>query len=110
MTLPSPESPPESRDPAARFEAWVRAHHAAVYRSAWRITRNGADAEDVAQQVFVHVLQRIARPEWANVADPAPKLRWLAVKTALGFRREAANRRRREEVRAMETSEVRGAG
>src|SRR5215831_9972406 len=105
MTSRPLDSSRESGAPAVRFEAWVRAHHAAVYRSAWRITRNGADAEDVAQQVFLQVLERIARPEWSDVADPGPRLRWLAVKTALGARRGEANRRRREEIRAMETSE-----
>ena len=103
-SLPS-EPPRERRDTIARFEAWVVAHHAAVYRSAWRITRNGADAEDVAQRVFLHVFERLDRPEWTNAADPGDKLRWLAVKTALDFKRGETNRRRREEVRAMETSE-----
>ena len=103
-SLPS-ERPRETRDAVARFEAWVVAHHAAVYRSAWRITRNGADAEDVAQRVFLHVFERLERPEWTSAADPGDKLRWLAVRTALDFKRGEANRRRREEARAMETSE-----
>lgn len=105
MTSLSSEPPREPRDAAARFEAWVVAHHAAVYRSAWRITRNGADAEDVAQRVFLHVFERLDRPEWTHAADPGDKLRWLAVRTALDLRRGEANRRRREEARAMETSE-----
>jgi len=103
-SLPS-ERPRETRDAIARFEAWVVAHHAAVYRSAWRITRNGADAEDVAQRVFLHVFERLERPEWTSAADPGDKLRWLAVKTALDFKRGETNRRRREEARAMGTSE-----
>src|SRR5262249_31056502 len=107
-SLPS-DLPRGSRASATRFEAWVSAHHSAVYRSAWRITRNGADAEDVAQKVFLQVLERIARPEWTDVADPGYRLRWLAVKTALDLRRGEANRRRREEERAMETSEAQSA-
>ncbi|HET6163969.1 MAG TPA: sigma-70 family RNA polymerase sigma factor [Planctomycetota bacterium] len=103
-SLPS-ERPRETRDTVARFETWVVAHHAAVYRSAWRITRNGADAEDVAQRVFLHVFERLGRPEWTSAADPGDRLRWLAVRTALDFKRSEANRRRREEARAMETSE-----
>jgi RNA polymerase sigma-70 factor (ECF subfamily) len=108
MTSLPPASPPGRPDPASLFEGWVRSHHAAVYRSAWRITRNGADAEDVAQRVFVAVLRRLTRhelPEWTNGAEVGDRLRWLAVKTALDFRRGEANRRRREEARAMETSE-----
>jgi len=108
MTSLPPASPPGRPDPASLFEGWVRAHHAAVYRSAWRITRNGADAEDVAQRVFLDVLRRLTRhelPEWTNGAGVGDRLRWLAVKTALDFRRGEANRRRREEARAMETSE-----
>jgi RNA polymerase sigma-70 factor (ECF subfamily) len=108
MTSLPPASPPGRPDPASLFEGWVRSHHAAVYRSAWRITRNGADAEDVAQRVFLDVLRRLTRhelPEWTNGAEVGDRLRWLAVKTALDFRRGEANRRRREEARAMETSE-----
>jgi RNA polymerase sigma-70 factor (ECF subfamily) len=109
MTSRPSDPLPGRLDAASLFEGWVRSHHAAVYRSAWRITRNGADAEDVAQRVFLDVFRRLTRhelPEWTNGAEVGDRLRWLAVKTALSFRRGERNRRRREEARAMETSEA----
>lgn len=39
-----------------QFESLVREHHTAVYRSAFRLLPDAADAADVAQDVFVRVL------------------------------------------------------
>ena len=87
-----------------RFERWVRDHHAAVYRSAWRIVRDADDARDVTQEVF---LQALRRPdEIARALSPERLLRWLAVKTALSHRRGDRNRRRREEEAAMQRPET----
>ncbi len=76
------------------YARWVEDHHAAVYRAALRIVRSAADAEDVAQQVFVRALADRARLERAD--DVSAVLRWLAVKTALLHLRTESRRRERE--------------
>ena len=43
------------------LEAIFREHHGAVYRAAYRITGNAADAEDVLQTVFTRLLRRNRR-------------------------------------------------
>lgn len=42
----------------SEFERVFRAHHGLVFRTAYRITGNAADAEDVAQTVFLRLLRR----------------------------------------------------
>ncbi|MSR47390.1 MAG: sigma-70 family RNA polymerase sigma factor [Planctomycetes bacterium] len=85
------------------FERWVRDHHAAVWRSAWRVVRNAADASDVTQEVFAQAWRRAA--EVARTDSPAAYLRWLAVKTALAQLRGSHHRRHREEEHAMQRPE-----
>ncbi|MFB3814193.1 MAG: RNA polymerase sigma factor [Terriglobales bacterium] len=43
--------------PAAGVEALFLAHHERVLRAAYRITGRMSDAEDVAQSVFMHLIQ-----------------------------------------------------
>jgi RNA polymerase sigma-70 factor (ECF subfamily) len=50
ITVPS-EVPSE-------FERVFRAHHGLVFRTAYRITGNAADAEDVSQTVFLRLFRR----------------------------------------------------
>ena len=40
------------------FERVFRAHHGLVFRTAYRITGNAADAEDVSQTVFLRLFRR----------------------------------------------------
>ena len=42
------------------FERVFRAHHGLVFRTAYRITGNAADAEDVSQMVFLRLFRREA--------------------------------------------------
>src|ERR1039457_3784945 len=42
----------------SEFERIFRAHHGLVFRTAYRITGNAADAEDVSQTVFLRVFRR----------------------------------------------------
>jgi RNA polymerase sigma-70 factor (ECF subfamily) len=42
----------------ARLEAFWNEHSAAVFRAAWRVTGNPADAEDVLQTVFLRLARR----------------------------------------------------
>lgn len=81
------------QDPAALFAA----HHAAVYRTAYRITGQAEDAEDVLQTVFLQVLRFAERDELAN---PGAYLRRLAINTALNLVRQ--RRRRPTETLAPE--------
>lgn len=48
---------PLPRPPEA-LEAVFAQHHAAVFRAAYRVTGNAADAEDVLQTVFLRLLRR----------------------------------------------------
>jgi len=89
--------------PAKDFEALVHAHHAEVYRAARRIVASDADALDVAQQVFLRVLE--GKAELAGAREPVRVLRWLAARTALAQLRAAATRREKEEVHTMEREE-----
>jgi RNA polymerase sigma-70 factor (ECF subfamily) len=80
--------PTRTIDPAALFAA----HHAEVYRTAYRITGQAEDAEDALQTVFLQVLRFAAASDLAN---PAGYLHRLAVNTALNQLRQ---RRRRPTV------------
>jgi len=84
----------------ASYEALVRAHHAAVYRSAHRVLRHPAAAEDVTQDVFLRVLDgRLGLGK--DPAEARGVLCWWAVRTAWNQRRGEARRVAREEEHAM---------
>lgn len=61
------------------------AHHAMVFRTAYRVTGNAGDAEDVLQTVFLRLLRRPA--EAAMVGNVASYLHRAAVNTALDVMR-----------------------
>ena len=85
------------------FEELVRRHHALVYRTAWRLVRDDADAQDVAQEVFLRLARSPRdRAPLADARSPEAVLRWLAVRGALEHLRDARHRRDREEDYAME--------
>lgn len=50
----------------------VAAHHAAVYRYAYRLAGSAHDAEDLTQQTFL-----IAQQKLGQLRDPAKALSWL---------------------------------
>lgn len=72
-------------DTAALFAA----HHAAVYRTAYRITGRAEDAEDVLQTVF---LQLVRRTDAAEIENPGGYLHRQAVNTALNVLRHRRSR------------------
>ena len=63
------------------LELAFRAHHALVFRTAYRITGNAADAEDVLQLVFLRLLRRKGAAE--TVDHEESYLRRAAVNASL---------------------------
>jgi RNA polymerase sigma-70 factor, ECF subfamily len=63
------------------LEQAFRAHHGLVFRTAYRITGNAADAEDVLQTVFLRLLRK---PEQVEAMENAESyLRRAAINAAL---------------------------
>jgi RNA polymerase sigma-70 factor (ECF subfamily) len=60
---------------------FFRAHHGLVFRTAYRITGNAGDAEDVLQTVFLRMLRRGGSAE--PVENPETYLRRAAINAAL---------------------------
>ena len=65
-------------------------HHAMVYRAAWRVTGNAADAEDVLQTVFLRLAGREA--DSAELDNPEAYLRRAAVNASLNLLDQRARR------------------
>jgi len=63
------------------LELAFQAHHGLVFRTAYRITGNVADAEDVLQIVFLRMLRR--EPQAEAVDNQASYLRRAAINAAL---------------------------
>jgi RNA polymerase sigma-70 factor (ECF subfamily) len=73
------------------FEALFQTHSQLVFRTAFAITLNRQDAEDVLQSVFVKLLQRGLTPELRQ--QPARYLHRAAVNTSLNVLRSRKRRR-----------------
>lgn len=84
--------------PPEALEAIFREHHGNVFRTAYRITGNAADAEDVLQTVFMRLLRREEQPDLSNSAGSY--LHRAAVNAALD------TLRRRKRARAVDLDEV----
>ncbi len=67
------------------FERSFRAHHGMVFRTAYRITGNAADAEDALQTVFLRLMHRSESAE--SVKSQESYLRRAAVNAALDILR-----------------------
>lgn len=78
------------------FDQLVAAHLPAVWRVLFRILRDGADAEDVAQEVFLAAWQNL--PTFRGEAKFGTWLHRIAVSRALNHRGRAAERMRRAGV------------
>lgn len=89
------------------FERLVREHHAAVYRSAWRLLRSHDDALDVAQKVFLLALE--GKIDMAAANDVRALLSWTAVKNAMTLLRGRERARLRENDHAMNRRTVESA-
>lgn len=88
-----------ARPTPTAFADLVRDHADAVHRSALRICRDAAAADDVTQDVFVRVLQgKVPLP---GEAGPRAALCWLASRLALNHLRAARRRLTHEDHAAM---------
>ena len=77
---------------ASAFTELVRRHQRAVYRVAYALTRNGSDADDLAQETFVRAYQAIGR---FRVGEPLHP--WLSrIATNLAFSLFRRRKRRPE--------------
>jgi len=103
LTVPPEPAPPESaaaapREPCA-FEALYRAHYRHVYAITLRMTCDPSRAEDVAQEVFVRVWQKL--PGFRGESALSTWIHTVAVRTTLEHLRNESRR----EARVMTTDE-----
>jgi RNA polymerase sigma-70 factor (ECF subfamily) len=73
------------------LEATYREHATAVLQTAYRVTGNAADAEDVLQTVFIRLARRKRSPDFAHGA--LPYLRRAATNAALDVIQSRRSRR-----------------
>lgn len=81
-------------------------HGAMVYRLAYRVLGNQADAEDAAQEVFIKLL-RARRSTATQVTDERGWLAVTALNLARNLRRGEHNRKRREAAWAVQSLQLR---
>jgi RNA polymerase sigma factor (sigma-70 family) len=88
------------RSAAERFEALIEPHFAALYRTAYRLSRSVHDAEDLVQEVCVRAFPRLAELERIDYVG-----HWLY---CVMYRVFIDSRRRYEQkhVRALEGAEA----
>ena len=68
------------------LESAYQAHHSMVYRTAYRVTGNSSDAEDVLQTVFLRLMKRDDAA--APLEQPEGYLRRAAVNASIDLLRE----------------------
>ena len=56
----------------ADFERWIQSHREALYRRAYQLTRNAADAEDLVQETFLRACAR-----WEQLMREETTVAWL---------------------------------
>ena len=92
LSVSSPIPPPEDQPQYSqqRFAMLYDTYHPMVYRTAFRVTGNASDAEDVMQTVFVRAMKR----DIGEIEQPESYLRRAAVNAAIDLirsrQREAA--------------------
>jgi len=77
--------PPPKAVAADALEGLYRRHHEMILRTAYRLTRNLGDAEDVLHSVFVRLMQR--EMPFGEDINPGPYLHRAAVNAALDILR-----------------------
>lgn len=104
LALPLPrEGPvPQPMPTGLALEQIYERHHGIVFRVAYRITGNAADAEDILQTVFLRLLGRGGGAE--PLAQPESYLRRAAIHAAIDLIRERRTRGERDAQAPQETS------
>ena len=107
MPLPAHVLPMNPESPRAGLHTLFEEHHQRVFRAAYRVTGNAADAEDALQTVFLR-LARHAEPDLRP--SPGSYLHRAAVNAALDVVRSRASAKserleQASEVRAPESQE-----
>lgn len=64
-------------------------HHGLIFRTAYRITGNAADAEDVLQTVFMRLLSKA--PDHLRLDEPESYLRRAAINASIDLLRQRKN-------------------
>jgi RNA polymerase sigma-70 factor (ECF subfamily) len=88
------------------LEALFREHSRLVFRTAYYVTRSAADAEDVAQGVFLHLLNRGVPPGLRN--NPKGYLYRCAINLSLSAVRSRDRRAQAEAAQAELTERADG--
>jgi RNA polymerase sigma-70 factor (ECF subfamily) len=79
----------------AAFEKLMRAHQRTIHSLTFRMTGSMADAEDLAQETFIHAFQRIA--EFRGDAAFSSWLYRIAVNKCLNWRQRERRQEQREQ-------------
>ena len=82
------------------FEEIFREHHQLIYRTAYSVTGNRQDAEDVLQTIFVRLLKRELPPDLWN--NPKAYLYRAAVNVSLSVLRTRSRQRLAGDVEDLE--------
>ena len=90
---------PGDRDATSSFENFIRPHFDALYRRAYRLTLNAADAEDLVQDVCVR-----AYPHLAEIQALENPRAWL-MRVLYRLFVDLARHRKRSPFRPMSTTE-----
>ncbi len=98
VQLPAHAPPPQPGPPGATVGELFEQHHSRILRTAYRITGNSTDAEDVLQTVFVRLVRREEDVDLS--AGAASYLHRAAVNAALDLLRA------RKRARAVDLDEV----
>lgn len=98
VQLPAHAPPPQPGPPGATVGELFEQHHSRILRTAYRITGNSTDAEDVLQTVFVRLVRREEDVDLS--AGAVSYLHRAAVNAALDLLRA------RKRARAVDLDEV----
>lgn len=96
MTEEPPAAPPPIPDPGATLQELFEEHNRLIFYTAYRVTGNATDAEDVLQTIFLRLLNR--PPESLDTAKAGGYLRRAAINASLDLIRS----RKRSRLVAMD--------
>ena len=102
-----PDPAPSSlRDDQEAFESLIREHQKMIHALCYRMTGSLADAEDLAQETFIHAYRSFA--EFRGQAKVSSWLYRIAINLCLNWRKRVARQARVHEEFAKEAGSGRG--